>query len=435
MEYLRRPILKGVFEIPTACVLFFLCLLVLALPGSPWAQTTLDKEHMRQLLAGHLAQATKGGALVIRDRNLGKVTIENTLDPILQKKVNRLLKHSHMRKAGVVVMDAKTGEILALSGVRRKRLRPEMALVPGGPAASLFKIVTAAAAIEETGANPASRFKYAGRSHTLYRYQLRKTVRHKKRVVSLKSGFAKSNNPLFARLGIYRVGLSKLREHAYALGFGKRINFEMPTGISKLGKVKNSFNLGELASGYHRYTTTSPLHAALMVAPFVNGGHLVEPFVVRKALGAAGEVLYLGRPKFSGRLYSQGTCNKMCQLMRATVTEGTARRVFRRIRRDRVLKHVEVGGKTGTLRCADRSELFVWFAGYGKDTHTGRTVAVAAMVAHGKVRRGNPRKLAKQILRYTFESDHLRRQVALKKSAKVTRQKAQLKPATKSRRN
>ncbi|KIX13250.1 hypothetical protein X474_14675 [Dethiosulfatarculus sandiegensis] len=390
---------------------------------------------MRQLLAGHLTQATKGGTLVIKDSRLGKVVIENTLDPYLQKKVNRLLKHSRMRKAGVVVMDAKTGEILALSGVKRRRLKPEVALTPGGPAASLFKIVTAAAAIEDTGAKPGSRFKYAGRSHTLYRYQIRKTVRRKKRVISLKSGFAKSNNPLFARLGIYRVGLSKLKEHALALGFERRINFEMPTGISRLGKVNNSFNIGELASGYHRYTTTSPLHAAVMVAPFVNGGHLVEPYVVRKALGAAGEVLYLGHPKFSGRLYSQGTCTKMCQLMRATVTEGTARGVFRRIRRDRVLKHVEVGGKTGTLRSADRSELFVWFAGYGKDTHTGKTVAVATMVAHGKVRRGNPRKLARQILRYTFESDNLRRQAALQKPVKVTSQKAELAVPSKNRKN
>ena len=56
-------------------------------------------------------------------------------------------------------------------------------------------------------------------------------------------------------------------------------------------------------------------------------------------------------------MISPETCDQMQRLFEATVEMGTARKAFRRLSRDKVLKNLELGGKTGTIKGPDRSEL------------------------------------------------------------------------------
>jgi len=277
-----------------------------------------------------------------------------------------------------------------------------VALEADAPAASLFKMITAAAALEETNLAPTSRLKFAGRPHTLFRYQLKKNTRRKERDVTLMKSFADSNNPVFARLGIHQLGGEVLAEYARALGYERRLAFDLPVGISRLAEPASDFQVGELACGYNRTTTISPLHAALIVSVFLNEGHFYEPYVVEKVTGPGGKMLFQARPRSGEQLFGHETCRGMRRLFEATVSQGTARRAFSRLGRDSVLKGLQVGGKTGTLRGPDRRELFEWFAGYARDPQSGRSLAVASLVVHGKVRFSNPKALARQILRAAF---------------------------------
>jgi cell division protein FtsI/penicillin-binding protein 2 len=358
---------------------------------------------MAGLLARHSKEVAKTNSLLIKDRRLGPVAVKTTLNPVLQKRAENLLRSRSSRRAAMVVVEANTGRVLVMAGVRKRRVDPRVALDASAPAASLFKVITAAAALEETNLIPSSKLRYAGRPHTLYRYQVKNQTRRKTRRISLRKSFAESNNPVFARLGAHRLGENILSTYAHALGFDRKLRFELPVGISRMAQADTKYEVGEVASGYHRATTTSPLHAALMVAVFVSGGRFLEPYLVERATGAGGEVLYLGRPQASRRLVSSQTCRQMRQLFEATVSEGTARKAFRRLNRDRVLKHLKVGGKTGTLRGPDRKELFEWFAGYARHPRTGKTLAVATLAVHGKYRRTNPKALARQIMRQAFQ--------------------------------
>ena len=379
-----------------------LCLFLLAARPAEAGQSVLDKIQLSALTGPYLARLIKNYRLRLTSARLGPLTLETTLDPAMQAQARRILKRQRSRRAALVVVEAKSGRVLVLAGMRRRRFDPRVALDHRSPAASLFKMVTAAAALEESSITPASRLRFVGRPHTLYRYQVRRHLRRKPRYVTLTESFAKSNNPVFARLGIHRLGGDLLTWYGRALGFERPIPFELPLGTSRMFNPRTDFQVGELASGFTRTTTISPLHAALLVSIFVNGGRFVEPYVIKQVVGAGGEVLYQGRRHASGRLVSRRTCRYMRRLFGATIKKGTARRAFRRLYRDRVLRGLELGGKTGTLRGPDRRELFEWFAGYGRDPRTGKTLAICSLVVHGKRRRGNSKKMARLMLHQAF---------------------------------
>lgn len=396
---------KRVFIFLLIIMAWLLCLgpQVFAAPPAPFAQqTTLDKNAVAELLAKNLKDVTRGQPFVIKHPKLGPLTVSPTINLKMQRRAEKLLATNRDRRAALVVVEADTGRLLALAGIKRRRKNHEIGLRADAPAASLFKVVTAAAALEEISLAPSSQLTFVGRPHTLFRYQLKERTRRRGRVVTLSKSFASSNNPIFARLGVHKIGGDLLLWYARALGFDRPLPFELPLAVSKLPEPANDFQLGELACGYHRHTTMSPLHAALMVSVFINGGRFMEPFAVNRVLGAGGEVLYLGQPKSKGRLVSEETCLSMRELFEATVTKGTARRAFRRVNRDRILRGLQLGGKTGTLRGPDRTELFEWFAGYGRDPDSGKALAICALVVHGKVRYSNPKRMARQMLKEAF---------------------------------
>jgi cell division protein FtsI/penicillin-binding protein 2 len=384
-------------------LLALLAALLLAPPASAGGNL-LEKKHLARLLDGWASRLAAGYTLRLEHAKLGKLRLEPTISLFLQTVAEGWLKPLKSRRAALVVLEPDTGRVLVMAGVRHGRLDPGVALDADAPAASLFKIITAAAALEEAGLEAESRLGYVGRPHTLYRFQLRKKPRYRPRLVTLAKSFASSNNPVFARLGIFQLGSGVLTSYARALGFEKPLAFELPLDASRLVHPRTSFALGEMASGFNRVTTMSPLHAAVMVSAFVNGGRLPEPSVVKRLVRSDGRVYYQSSPRLGPAVISPETCAQMQRLFEATVEVGTARRAFRRLSRDRVLKYLELGGKTGTIRGPDRSELFEWFAGYGRDPATGRALAVAALVVHGKVRYANPKKLARRMLKEAFRS-------------------------------
>jgi cell division protein FtsI/penicillin-binding protein 2 len=384
--------------------------------AEPESYTVLNKKGLTGPMTQVINQLGRQEPLALQSSTLGKFLVATTLSPDLQRYCQNLLGKVRDRRAAVVVIEADSGRVLALGGVRNRRLDPSVALSADGPAASLFKVVTAVAALEETNLTPDSRLAYVGGAHTLHRYQVKARPKRKGHLVTLTESFAKSNNPIFARLGLYRLGEESLNRYSRALGFERELKFELPLTISRLGEVEDSFSLAQMACGYHRSTTTTPVHAALLAGAVINGGLFMEPYVVERASTPRGKLLYQGKARPLGFAMSFDTSQAMRRLFQATITHGTARKAFRRLNRDRILKHLEIGGKTGTLRGVDRTELYEWFAGYGLDPETERAVAVCTMVVHGKKRYSNARELARQTLHQAFKEDRARQIARREKS-------------------
>lgn len=406
---------------PNSCPLRRLVLLVfgglallglLALPvplDLPVAQaappaTGLDKPQLVQVLSPRLSQVVEGRPFLVNHPRLGPLTVESSIWPYLQEQAEELLDGLKSARAALALTDATTGRVLVIAGVRHGRLDPGVALDGSALAASLYKIVTAAAAVEETEVSPMSRVYFTGSPYSLTPQQVKIEKPKKAATVTLRESFATSNNPVFAKLGVYHVGGELLLWYGKALGFEHRLPFELPLGISRLGDADDKLSVAGLASGYNRETSISPVHAALLAGVFVNHGRLMEPYVVNRVSNASGETLYLGRPRSLGRIVSDNTCRAMQKMFEATITEGTARKAFSRLGQDQVLRNITLGGKTGTMGSPDHTELYEWFAGYGRDERTGRTLAVSAVVVHNRTRYANAKQLARQLLRQAFST-------------------------------
>ncbi len=396
----------------------------LALNGWSWFKTSssvtriapppppppsLDKEELAYLLGRSVLTGRRLDRFRLKAGAGRTFTVETTIDQRLQQFLNSRLARARAPMAAMAVIEPATGKVLALASWDRLPGRINYAVASTFPAASVFKIVTAAAAMEEGGLSPASRIPYHGRSTTLYKGQLRDKKTRWTRYPSLTDSFAKSVNPVFGKLAQKQVGPDVLEAFALRFGFNQALRFEFPAEASRVRVPENDpYQLAEVGSGFNRETTMSPLHGALIAGAVVNGGLMMEPNIVNRVTvddGAGhGREVYRSRPRLLRRTLSSRTAERMKKLMAATISRGTARSIFRRAKRDRVLKHLEMGGKTGSINDRTRTYRCDWFVGYARHKKTGQTIALAVLVAHDLKRRGvRAARLARQAFRFYFD--------------------------------
>ncbi len=311
--------------------------------------------------------------------------VDTSLDSSLQQFLLENMNRNHARYIGIVAVEPATGRVLAMAGFDSTNRSGNPCIEASFPAASVFKIVTAAAGIEKCGFQPSSRFALNGGKHTLYKSQINERVSKHTLWMSLKESFAHSVNPIFGRIGANHVGRSLLEKYAEAFGFNRHINFELPLAQSKIMQPEDTYQLAMVASGYNRDTTLSPLHGALMSAAILNKGVFIEPTIIDTITDEKGAVQYKSQPKTLRQAISADAATSINAMMLETVCSGTGRRVFKDADKDPILSRLEIGGKTGSMGSGEVPNLkFDWFVGFGEDKQSGRKIAVAAMVGHEK---------------------------------------------------
>ncbi len=323
-------------------------------------------------------------SLAVDGRNL---RIDTTLDLTLQKYLLDMLKNlkrETTKYIGIVVMEPSTGRVLSMVGYDKADPLGNPCIDSRFPAASIFKIVTAAAAIEKCGLQPDSQFSYTGRKYTLYKSQLKNRVSKYSNRISLKDSFAQSVNPVFGKIGIHYLGKTTLQQYAEAFGFNRQINFEIPLAPSRIDLTDEPYQWAEIASGFNRITTISPLHGALLISAILNSGTMIEPAIVDRILDENGQPLYRNHPVSIRRAVTLETSEVVTRLMGATVTSGTSRKAFSGRKKDRVLSRLNIGGKTGSIDNKTHDARIDWFVGFAKEVDGSTAVAVSVVVAHEK---------------------------------------------------
>jgi len=153
---------------------------------------------------------------------------------------------------------------------------------------------------------------------------------------------------------------------------------------SNLSISDEPYRWAEIASGFNRMTTLSPIHGALIAAIVLNDGKWVEPTIVERMVGQEGLTVYRGRPGVSNQVISPEASEVIQQLMRATVLSGTSQRAFRGFRRDRVLSKLVIGGKTGSINNTEQDTRFDWFVGFAQEKDGPAKLSIAVLVGHEK---------------------------------------------------
>ncbi len=305
-----------------------------------------------------------------------------SIDTGLQQYMLKRMDRVNSRYIGIVVMEPETGRLSVLAGFNKNEPNEDPCLAADYPAASLFKIVTAAAAIEEKGYTARTRLSFNGYKHTLYKRQLTDKKNRYTNSISLKNSFAQSVNPVFGKIGALYLGKEALEVYGNAFAFNRKIAFELPLSMSKLKVNDDSYHRAEIASGFNRQTTISPIHGAVIVSAVINEGVPVEPTVIDRVENKQGSPIYLSEPRFLSPAVSKETADVLKQLMIATVTSGTAKKIFRGHHRNKVLSRLHLGGKTGSIYNRSHDARFDWFVGFATEKNGTEKLVVSVMVAH-----------------------------------------------------
>lgn len=310
--------------------------------------------------------------------------VVTTLDMPLQQFMIKNLNTANARHIGIVAIEPSSGRILSMVGFDRAKPSNNPCLDSIFPAASIFKIITAAAAVEKCGLNQGSSLSFTGGKHTLYKSQLTDKYSKHAQNINLKDSFAQSVNPVFGKIGSQLLGKKAIEQYAAAFGFNRPIDFEVPIDSSSLSFDDVPYQLAEIASGYNRTTLISPLHGALIGAAILNQGAMIEPTVIDHIADQTGHVLYESRVEPMKQVISPKSSDIMASMMEATVDSGTGRKAFKGYQKDSVLARLDIGGKTGSMDNETHEAHFDWFVGFAADKTSGKKIVVSVVVAHEK---------------------------------------------------
>jgi penicillin-binding protein A len=311
-----------------------------------------------------------------------KILVETSLDPDLQQYLIASMDRKNSRYIGIVVMQADTGRILALAGFNKINPENNPCFQHIFPAASVFKIVTAAAAVDHCGYTAQTTMRFNGYKHTLYKNQLKEKSNRYTNTLSFRDAFAQSVNPIFGKLGTVKLGKSVLEKYATAFGFNQPIQFELPVMPSTLHIKDKPYNWAEVASGFNNDTAISPIHGAMMASAVLNNGRMVTPTLVDRIADQQGRLLYQGRRSWRGQAMTSKASMVLAKMMEETVRSGTGRKTFRRYRRHHVLSKLRIGGKTGNISNRAHDARFDWFVGFAEEKSGHDRLVYAALVAH-----------------------------------------------------
>jgi cell division protein FtsI/penicillin-binding protein 2 len=311
--------------------------------------------------------------------------VETSIDPQLQgsllSEVEKMTAREHYRSRfiGIVVMKPDTGKVLSMVSFDSQDPARNACVNGQFPAASIIKIVTAAAAIDGHGLSAGSPVNFTGRKHTLYRGQLKETVPRYTNTLSLEDSFAQSVNPAFGKIGARLLGKQEIETYAGRFGFNQDIKFDIPVEPSRLAAPDEPYQLAEIASGFNTQTTISPLHGAMIGSAVLNGGQMKAPTIVERITGPSGRAVYERKDTPATRVISEKASRELYQMMMATISSGTARKMFKNANRNAILKELNIGGKTGSI---NNNPKFDWFVGFAEDPRTRNAIVVSAVVAH-----------------------------------------------------
>ncbi|MBF0498774.1 MAG: hypothetical protein HQM09_01465 [Candidatus Riflebacteria bacterium] len=293
-------------------------------------------------------------------------TLVLTLRPSLQRIFENTFHVFPCKMGAAILQDPSTGAILAMTSFDGRNILSPLggnfvsanwALKPSFPVASLFKIITAAAAIERKGALPGTPVRIGKRA-----------------TIQLWKAFATSNNGVFGVVG-RAVGRPLLQAYADAFGFNKPFYFDLPVSNSVAALPSEGNLLGQCAAGLNNHFEISPIHVSSIVSTILNRGRLMKPFLIESVI-RKGQVVFRRKAFQLSQPISEVTAERIYEMMRFTTTQGTGKRGFHGYGDCPELADL-CGGKTGTLTGLSPNYLFTWFGGFTRTA--GRDLSLTVL--------------------------------------------------------
>lgn len=325
----------------------------------------------------------KFGSMITGEKRVGHSLIL-TVDNDLQKKARELMGSN---RGAIVALNPKTGEILAMvstpdfnpnaGGLEEKWPElvedPNSPLLPRAvmglyPPGSTFKVVTAAAAIENGLADTqfddtgtividGKTFKnYAGKAYG---------------PLDMTKAVTVSSNVYFSQLAGL-VGAKPLRDKAVKAGFTEELTLDLPLTMSRIGTPDmGKTELAATGIGQGKLLAT-PLQMAMISAGIANDGIIMKPYLVGNTSDVTGKILKTTQPQALYQFTDAAVADAVTDMMIGVVESGTGTKAR--------ISGTAVAGKTGTAQNekSAQGEGFdhAWFIGFAPAENPEIAVAV-----------------------------------------------------------
>ncbi|HEY8361516.1 MAG TPA: stage V sporulation protein D [Tissierellaceae bacterium] len=338
------------------------------LTGTPgkWVKTT--DAASRQLPFGDekIYEASDGLSIV--------TTIDETIQHFVEKAAEKALTVNKAKRVTIIAMDPMTGDILALTnkpdydpnnprepldeGLKESwanlsqdellekwyEMWRNGAISDVYEPGSTFKIITAAAALEENIATPNSHYYCNGFVRDIKGVVLRCAQWYNPHGdQTLVEALNNSCNVAFVSLG-RQVGKELLLKYIKAFGFGENtgidLNGEQAGIVPQSAENIKEVNLATMSYGHGIAVT--PLQLINAACAIANGGNLMEPRLVKELIDSEGNVVKTFEPVVKRKVISESTSKTMLEMMEEVVRDGTGAKAY--------IPGMRVGGKTGTAQ-------------------------------------------------------------------------------------
>lgn len=325
---------------------------------------------------------------------------ELTLEPDLQRAALSVMKRHDLPEAGVVLMDVKTGNVLVYASHVQAGEPFDVNRRSEAPAASIFKIVTAASLLENAKVTAQTEQCYRGGQSRIAASELEEDPSRDRWCTSLAMAMGRSINVVFGRLAQRHLTPEMLTETAGAFGFGAPVPFDVETEAPGVDLPTDPLEFARAAAGFW-HTSLSPLAGASIAQTVANGGVTFKPRIVR-AVFEDGEAVWKvpAEPTTLRRAIPPRSAHELTKMMLQTVASGSAFKTFHEASGKPFLPHIRVASKTGTLTRHEENRHYTWFVGFAPADSP--EVAVSALVVNTPVWRIKGPLLAREVLRAYF---------------------------------
>ncbi len=330
--------------------------------------------------------------------------VSYTLSPTYQKRAEKILDSSDTVAGALVLVDVKTGKILAMADTKS----PEYVEDPGPvyfsarpPAASLFKIVTASALLDKDAADADTSVCYHGGSRKLYESNLEDDPDKDKTCASLAFAMGKSLNSVFAKLADRNLSIEDLETAGKRFGFDRKIplQYRLEPQVSDMDIPSERLEFARTAAGFWNVHVT-PLHAVMIAQAVANDGRMFEPVLVDTIENGKGKVLWASKKMHLMQCTDSDDSHELTRMLVETVAKGTARKHFVDPKGTPYLSDIDVAGKTGSLSQKTPFRFYSWFIGFAPVEEP--EVAIAALAVNGQQWKMKGATLARELLRWYF---------------------------------
>lgn len=395
------------------------------LKGQPgWAVFLRDARQKRLDLWQKMVLPKDGFDLVL--------TIDEVIQYIAERELDKAFKKYHAKGASIIVMDPYTGAILALanrptydlnnpSGVTKDKTR-DRAIADMFEPGSVFKIVTASAALEEKKVTEEDKFFCENGSYRVGAHVLHDHTKHG--LLTFREVIEQSSN-----IGTVKVaqilGPQIIYKYMKLYGFGSKTGIDLIGEISGVAKEPRQWSKISIASipiGQEVGATAIQLACAMSV--IANGGNLMKPYVVSAIKSRDGEMVKKFGPQVRNKAISADTSARMTKMLTGVIEEGTGKMAK--------LIGFSAAGKTGTAQKIEpngrysHSKYIASFVGFAPAEEPIITVVVMVdeprpVYFGGVVAAPVFKNVAGDVIRYLKTKPVSRQEFVLNESTKITR--------------